>query len=349
MNGERAFPRVEVTFSPSWWHSRYGLDFGEPAWADPIVRTEHERTMRRLLAERFGDVGLGDADPEPRPGIEAYGHRFMAAFWGCDIRWLTAQSPAAIPLPDAHAGFSNLKVPDLQTSPVVRRAFAEAGLLEERYGRCDGTINMGGALNNAVSVFGDPILELMADDPEMARKVLKIMAQALLALYDGVQSVINNRGDDRRDGDVRPEISLGNCPVCMISPAVYRSIVLPVDLWYREHFSYLSLHHCGAFHPYVEEYKQLRPDDLDIGWLSDRAACRRAFPETPVSLMLEASAVAGRTESELDELLLRMADEAGPPRLISKIWIAEAGTEVSDENVRSLVTAPARISNKLQS
>ena len=333
-----SFPQMMVTFSPAWWRARYGMTFDEPVWRDPIARTERDREMRRLLHERFGDVGLGEADPRPTPNLEAYGHRFMAAFWGCATDYPADQPPAAMPLPDAAARLGTLAVPDPETSPVIQRARAEARRLQDHYGACEGEINWGGPLNNAVSVFGDEILLAIAAEPDLARRALQVMAEALMVVYRAVTCSVSGRNPDvpRTDGGI------GNCPVCMISPASYREVVLPADLWVRRHYVNFGIHHCGALHPYVEVYRPLRPKDFDTGWLSDRRAVRQAYPTTPTPLLLEASALAGKSRAAVDALVARMIDEAGPPHLIPRILVHDVGLEVADETVRDFMTVPLR-------
>ncbi len=333
------FPPVEVTFAPAWWRAKYGMDFGESAWRDPIRRTELDRERRRLLYERFGEVGLGEADPPPRPNIEAYGHRFMAALYGCEIRYLPDQDPAALALPGAADRMASLRAPDLAASSVVRRAFAEAKLLRERYGSCDGSINIGGPLNNAVSVFGEEILAACLAQPALARRTLQVMAETVLAVYYGVMCAINGQ----EVTTPRPGWGIGNCPVCMISPETYRAVVLPVDRCLREQFIGFGLHHCGVFHPYAEAYAELRPDSLDVGWGSDLRRVREVFPSTPMSLMIEAAALVGKSERELDALVAQTAEAAVPLALVTKLWVAEIGPDISDGTVRSLVTAPRRL------
>ena len=94
------FPVISISFAPAWWYHYYGMSFGRDYWQDSIARTERDRDQRRLLDERFGSVGLGERDPQPRPVAgEAYGHRFMYALWGCDIEFIPTEYPAAIVLP----------------------------------------------------------------------------------------------------------------------------------------------------------------------------------------------------------------------------------------------------------
>ena len=74
-----------LTLSMSYqWYNRFaGLSFEESAITDPIKRTETMRECSRYLNRRFGDVGLGSADPEPEPVASVFhGDRFVAALFG---------------------------------------------------------------------------------------------------------------------------------------------------------------------------------------------------------------------------------------------------------------------------
>jgi len=339
MTSMAQLPAVSITFSPAWWYARYGITFGEEVWSDPIARTELDRAMRRLLHERFGDVGLGEHDPAPHPNVEAYGHRFVAAFWGCEIRYFRDQPPAAVVLPEAAERLAHCQAPPVDASPVVLKALSDARRLQERYGSCEGAINWGGPLNNAVSVFGEAILQALAQDEEAARGALAAMASALISLHARVTCVVNHLPVSwpQQSGGI------GNCPVCMVSPETYRRGVLPADRWYRAHFRDFSVHHCGPMHPYAEVYRELRPCALDVGWLSDRRRVREHYPGTPLSLMLEASVLRGTSQQEIDGLVHNMIEEAAPADLITSIWVAEAGTEVTDGTVRDLMTAMSRL------
>lgn len=332
-------PHMQVTFSPAWWHAHYGLDFGEAAWTDPITRTELDRERRRLLWERFGDVGLGEEDPQPRPNVQdAYGHRFMAAVWGCEIVYLPDQAPAAHALPDAAERVRDLETPDLDNNPVLRQAFADAEILEQRYGKCEGGVN-GGPLNHAVSVYGGEILSLCLSDPDLARRKLLSMARTLFSVFINMSLPINHQ----QFRMPWPAGGIGNCPVCMVAPQTYAEVVRPADAWLREHYTDWHLHHCGVFTPYIEVYQSLRPTTLDVGWGTDWRAVREAYPTTPLSLEIQDAAILGQTPGQLDDLVGEMVEAAGPPELIYRIWVAEAAPETPDETVRALMTAGERL------
>jgi hypothetical protein len=330
LSQDRPIPPLAISFAPAWWVAHYG-------------RLPDGQTKARLLYERFGDLGLGQADPAPpEPCVGGdYGDRFMSAFWGCEIAYRDGQFPAAIPLPDPRQRMEGLRLPDLDTSPVAQRAFADAAALRAEHGRCSAAVNYGGPLNNAVSVFGQEILAVCAEAPDLARRVLQLMAQGVLLVHDGIVCRINQvaPADTRAGG-----WGIGNCPVCTISPAVYRDVVRPSDLWLAGQFAGgFGLHHCGVFDAYAEVYKPLRPVALDLGPGSDLRIARAAYPEAAISTYLEVGAVSRMTRSELDAAVARLVAEAGDTGSFTAISVAEAGPEVSDATVRDLMTVKDRL------
>jgi hypothetical protein len=61
------FLPFELVFNPNWWHRTAGISFERPFYFDASTRIANDVTMRRVLHQRFGDLGLGEADPQPRP------------------------------------------------------------------------------------------------------------------------------------------------------------------------------------------------------------------------------------------------------------------------------------------
>lgn len=322
-------PLVNVDFSESWWWAKYGDMAG--------------RDRRRLLFERFGDVGLGEDNPKPLPPLVGYeyGHRFMSAFWGCKVVYQRDHAPAAIPLPDARRRMENIEVPDIDSSPVIQRAMQSARELKEQYGACKAEVMWGGPLNNAVSVFGDEILAVCVEAPDLARRVLQKMGEAVMAVHDRFVCVVN--GVDpatARKGDW----PLGDCPVCMISQKTYTDVVLPADQWYRSQFTgEFGLHHCGVFDKYVDAYKPLDPDWLDIGPGSDLRVARRAYPKAKISGYVDVSALSRMSQSQIDEFFKRTLADAAPVELLKHMSAADVGPEVSDETIRDLMTVHTRL------
>jgi hypothetical protein len=333
-NSEKILPSISIGFSEAWWYKYYGDDTSG-------------KDRRRLLFERFGDVGLGEENPsQPQPYVGGeYGDRFMSAFWGCEIVYLSGQAPAALILPDAWDRMENLEVPNVDTSPIVQKAFEKAHKLKEQYGYCTAGVNFGGPLNNAVSVFGSDILLACLAEPEMAKRVLQKMGEAVLAIHDLVVCKIN--GVDPKTTRANGW-GIGNCPVCMVSPETYSDVVLPSDLWLHNQFhGEFNLHHCGVFDAYTEAYRPLNPSSLDVGPGTDLRITRNAYPNAKISTYIEVGALAKMSQDDIDELIIKMIHDASPAELFTVISVADAGPEISDETVKNLMTATERIRERL--
>ena len=339
---EAVFPAIVLNFGPAWWFAHYGMKFDQEFWQDPVARTERWREQKRLLYERFGELGLGEKDPRPHPiAGEAYGHRFMSAFWGCEIQYVPDQYPSALVLADPYERMKNLTVPSLAESPAVQRLQSEVRTLRQHYGSCETAINFGGPINNAVSVLGSEIFVVCKQEPELARSVLQKMGEAVLAVYDGLVCPLN--GISIGEGRKR-YFEIGDCPVGMVSPQTYQEMILPADLWLRSQFrGRFGLHHCGIFEPYAQVYRPLKFDCLDVGPGSDLGLTRAAYPDIPITTYLAVESLIGISQKDLDANLVKMIREGAPARLFPTITVAEAGPEVSDEIVRYLLTASERL------
>ncbi len=323
------FPEIHIEFSEAWWWARYGDTTG--------------RDRRRLLFERFGDVGLGEENPGPATPVvgNEYGHRFMSAFWGCQIIYQHDHAPAAIPLPDARRRMENLEVPGMDSSPVIQKALKAAREMKALHGECRADVNLGGPLNNAVSVFGDEILLVCASEPDLARRVLQKMGEAVIAVHDRLVCPVN--GIDpvaARSGDW----SIGNCPVCLISPQTYTDVVLQADQWLKGRFKgKFYLHHCGVFDAYVDAYKPLKPAGLDLGPGTDLRLARRHYPKAAISTYIDVGALSRMSRSQIDGFVKQALDAAAPAELFTRISAADAGPEISDETVRDFLTVRSRM------
>src|SRR5512142_1080992 len=116
----RSFLPVEIVFHPSWWHRHYGLNFDEGFFFDPDRRVADEQAMRAALHARFGDLGMGEANPTPRPvvGPVHLAAGFLpSAVLGCQIRLFADASPEVVPANLTDEQAARLEAPDLDTNP----------------------------------------------------------------------------------------------------------------------------------------------------------------------------------------------------------------------------------------
>ena len=82
MGNKKHIP-LGVGFYPDWWHKNYGISFGREYYFDADYRVDCQAMMQKKLYERFGDVGLGNKDPEPKPMI-TFGMVMLPSIFGCE-------------------------------------------------------------------------------------------------------------------------------------------------------------------------------------------------------------------------------------------------------------------------
>lgn len=329
---------VQFSFSEDWHNHRYGVDFSEDFWTDPIRRTDAYMELSYLRAKTFPGTELGSLEPAPRPlASDQYGHRFIPALFGCKIVYLKDQAPSAEPMQADFDQLAALDIPDLRNNDVVRKALDDAKQMKAKYGFADGYINTGSPLNAAISIFGEDFLACCAMEPEIAQHVLKIMAKTFIRLMYEYSDVVSPpvRIDRRGDG-------LGNCPAIMFSPKMYKQVILPVDLWYRAYFKDFSIHHCGIFDRYAELYTALSPTSLDVGGGSNYRLLRKHFPSTVCSYIVNPEHYEGKSREEIDALIRGIITEGGPADKISVLRTYGLSRHATNDNIMDLYSSIER-------
>ena len=323
------------TFSEAWLHARYGMTFGKKYCSDPVFRTEQDREARRLLYERFGQAGVGEKDPQPRPHLEVCGHRFLPGLFSCEIVFQDDQAPTCHHLPVTSAAeIAAIPRPDLTTNRWALEFRRQGAVLLSRYGATDAAINFGGPLNGAVTILGNEGLLYLSESPEIMTKFLSLLADVCVEAYDNLTVAFDPQAAGGR------QLFIGNCPVMMISPATYANVVLPADLHYRRQIKDFGLHHCGPMDRYLGAYQQLQPVEfIEVGWGSSVAAVHKAFPDSTLDLMINIYDLQNMSRPEVRELIVKMVREAGPRACLRDVWVADIGPEVPDGIVLDFVNA----------
>jgi hypothetical protein len=94
---------------------------------------------------------------------------------------------------------------------------------------------------------------------------------------------------------------------------------------------------------YLQAYQSLEPIDyLEVGWGSNVAAVRRAFPETKLDLMINIYDLQNMSMPAMRDLLASMLEQADPMSRVRDVWVADIGPEVPDETVLNFVQAVDR-------
>jgi len=293
---------IELVFNPNWWWQTAGISFEKPFYFDPQTRIDNDVTMRRVLYERFGGIGLGEADPQPRPVIGSMhvaGGFVIPALLGAEVRFRPDEAPQPLPKILSTEEVEAFEKPDFHTTWPMNEFIAQMDALEAEYGYVVGDMNTDGLLNAAYHFYGQELFLDFYLAPERVRRFLELIGELIvdvaLAIRErtGSCSISVNRMVERVDPAT---FFHSNCSVQMISPASYRQMHLPVEQRMAQRIRPFGIHHCGDnLHRVAPAYAELPLTLVGVGWGS---GCRGRAPglarRVPQSAPQSHSHVAGQ-------------------------------------------------------
>ncbi len=310
-----------MVFNPHWWHETAGISFDRDFYFDPDARIRNDVIMRRVLWERYRDLGLGEPDPQPRPiigSMHVAGGFIIPALLGAEIIFAPDAAPQPRPVNLTPAQIEAFERQDFRTTEPMRTLIDQMDALEVKYGYLVGDLNTDGLLNAAYHLYGPDLFADFYDAPERVRRLLEIIGELItgVAAYirsrTGSCSIAVNRMVERVD---RRLFLHANCSVQMISPRSYREMHLPIEKAMAARLQPFGVHHCGDnMHRVAAAYAELGACFFDVGWGSDVAACRAALPQAFFNLRLSPVRMLTCSPQEIaadTERLLRAAGPAG--------------------------------------
>jgi len=336
---KREFLPVELVFNPRWWYRTAGISFERPFYLDAQTRIENDVKMRRILYQRFGQLGLGDPDPQPRPvvgSLHVAGGFVIPALLGSEIIFAPDAAPQPKPLNMSMEQIERLEKPDFQQLWPMNQLIEDMDHLQAQYGYLVGDLNTDGLLNAAYHLYGQELFIDFYRAPERVRRLLDLLGELIVdvALYvrqrTGSCSISVNRMVERVD----PAIFLhANCSVQMISQSSYREFHLPVEKRMAERIRPFGIHHCGNnLHKVASAYAELPLAFVDVGWGSDVALCREALPDAFFNLRLSPVRMLNCTPQEIAADTESLLTAASPLQLAGVCCInMDYGTP--DENI----------------
>ena len=315
----RDFLPIELVFNPNWWHRTCGISFDRPFYFDGATRVQNDMLMRRVLHERYGQIGLGQGDPQPRPvagSLHVAGGFIVPALLGSDVAFAPDAAPQPLPIRLTASQIDALEKPDFRTTSPMTELIASWDEQEAQFGYLIGDLNTDGVLNAAYHFYGQDLFADFYDAPERVTRVLEVIAELIVDVASYVRgrtgscSIAVNRMAARVD----PRLFIhANCSVQMISPGSYRSLHLPIDKWIAGRVRPFGIHHCGNnMHRVAAAYGETGAAYYDVGWGSDVAACRKALPDAFLNLRLSPIRMLQCTPVEMAADVEKLLLAAGP-------------------------------------
>ena len=280
--GDQDHIRLQTGFYPDWFYKQYGISFDEKYYFDPETRIEARMAMEKALYERFGDVGLGDPDPKPKPLI-TFGMVMLPAIFGCDIVYEKDALPWAMPLNLSEDAVMKLEVPDIFNTYPMTEMLKQIEYLKEKYGTVVGDINTTGVQNLALKIRGDQLYIDYFENPELCHHLLKLCTTCIIQLFK-----FNLETTGTGAVDVTPMCDpklcvLPNCMIEQISLDIFEQHLLQYDNQIADACApaHLGIHHCGSVNEVLDGYGKVRNlDFIEIGFGSDVPRTREVFGPT---------------------------------------------------------------------
>jgi methanogenic corrinoid protein MtbC1/uroporphyrinogen-III decarboxylase len=324
-----------VGFYPDWWNKHFGISYDRNYYFDPEFRIAARMEMDKRLYERFGDVGLGDPDPKPKPFI-TFGMVMLPAVFGCEIVFKKDALPWALPLNLSEDRIMKLEVPDLANISPMTEVIKQIQYLQGKYGRVVGDINTTGVQNLALKLRGEQLYFDYFERPDLCHHLLTVCTQAIIQLFQFIYKLTGTGAMDVTPMcDPRLYI-LPNCTVEQISLATYEKFNLPYDNQVAKACHPLGIHHCGSVNQVLEGYAQVRHlKFLEIGFGSDVRRTREVLgPKVAVNARINPVLMKNGSPEEVSKEVRRLIDQGDP---LDNFSIDTVGLTYGtpDENVKA--------------
>lgn len=332
---EKAHIPLGVGFYPDWWKANYGITFGRDYYYDPDYRVEVGMKQQKALYERFGDVGLGQAAPQPRPLI-SFGMVMLPAIFGCEIVFEEAALPWAMPMNLSADECDKLVKPDLTKAEPMATVLGQIDHLKAKYGKVVGDINVTGVQNLALKIRGDELYMDYYEEPEFAHRFLKFCSECIIDLWKFVYPITGTGAVDVTPMCDPTIFCVPNCTVEQISGDTYEEFGLPYDNMLAEACHPFGIHHCGSLDPVVEHYAKVKNlVFVEAGFGTDFAAARKILgPDVAFNARISPVLMKNGTADEVAATVKDAIDQGAP---LSNYSIDTVGLTdgVPDENVRA--------------
>lgn len=323
-----------VGFYPDWWLQNFGIAFGREYYHNPDYRVEAQGKMQKALYERFGDVGLGNADPAPRPLI-TFGMVMLPAIFGCEIVYEEGALPWAMPMNLSKDACDKLKRPDLTRVSPMKEVLAQIEYLTSKYGRVVGDINTTGVQNLALKLRGDELYIDFFEDPGFSHRLLKFCTECIIDLWQLIYPITGTGAVDVTPMCDPAIYCIPNCTVEQISGATYEEFGLPYDNMLSAVCKPFGIHHCGNLDPVVEGYARVNNlVFMEAGFGTNFAEARRILgPDVAFNARVSPVLMKNGTADEIEAVVKDAIDQGDP---LSNFSIDTVGLThgVPDENIR---------------
>lgn len=311
--------RLVVGFTTHWFHEVMGIDFSEKWHSDPIYRYSTLGQMEHYLSKTFPGIpylncsDTNKAQPYTDTLSGVYGVCLIAMVYGLPIQYYKNNWPDI--KPGYHLSreqIKKLKPFNLYSNPITEQLFSQFDIIKNEWGTICGYLNYQGVLNNAFKIRGSEILADMIDDDGLCEYFFEHITDTMLQLSSIVQR------KQRETGFNINSFCTSNCVVNMISPSMYRKLILPFDMKIAKVYDAFGIHNCNwNVNPYLEEYRKIsNVNYIDLGISSDLEKVKKMFPRTGRAVFYNPTHIVEKSREDIEVDLQRLDKELSPCDII---------------------------------
>jgi hypothetical protein len=341
--GEEPFLRPEIGFTPNWFRTATGIDFGRKWHCEPAYRREKLPVMHNEIKRRFPGTSIGGIDnPEKPPDLltGTYGCVSVAAIYGVTIVYADDNWPNCKRSYLNDDEVDNLEPPDLERNPFFQRLMAQVDWIASNEGRVEGFINFQGVLNNAYRLRGEKIFYDMVDLPKRCHHLFDCIYTTMI---DAAKRLHRRQ---LQSGVKVDFFTVSNCLVNMVSPEQYRDMLLPFDQKIAKTFGCIGIHNCAwNADAYIDDYATVpHLGYIDMGIDSNLARASEIFPHARRALMYRPTDLVNKSPEAIEAELEKIARQYAPCDVV----VADIEANTPDERILAFLEFCDRINNRVE-
>jgi uroporphyrinogen-III decarboxylase len=183
---------------------------------------------------------------------------------------------------------------------------------------------------------GESLFMLMIEDPDGARIVLEKVWAVIQAVFGRLSEELGARPTN---------LHLGDCSASMLSPAVYRDVVLPMNQKIASGFGAVGYHSCGSSSHLLKGFAALPSlGNIQLGPGTDLREAVRLMPGVTMQPLIDPLLMRNGTQSQVREGIAEVLEAtAHAPQTMLCAWSFDRETPI--ENVAAMYEVVAEESH----
>ena len=341
--GDEPFLRPEIGFTPNWYRTATGIDFGRKWHCQPAYRREMLPVIHSELKRRFPTSNIGGINnPEKSPDLltGTYGCVSVAAIFGIPIVYTENNWPNCEHSYLSDDQVDNLEPPDLARNPFFQELMSQVDWIASHEDRIEGFINFQGVLNNAYRLRGEKIFYDMVDSPQRCRHLFDCICTTMI---DAAKRLYKRQ---LQSGVKVDFFTVSNCLVNMVSPEQYHDMLRPFDLRIAETFGCIGIHNCSwNADAYIDDYATIPYlGYIDMGIDSNLARAREVFTGARRALMYRPTDLVNKPPETIEAELEMIASRYAPCDVV----VADIEADTPDERILAFLKLCDQINSRLE-